>query len=98
MSKTKPEYPRDGCPRCYFPVRAVMVTCDMDEEHERWQCQNVKCGYDEINEYELVTVNSAADMEHADDVVDDTLDAAALLKANKVLPSLSDWVKARVTS
>lgn len=98
MSKTKPEYPRDGGPRCYFPVRAVMVTCDMDEEHERWQCQNVKCGYDEINEYELVTVNSAADMEHADDVVDDTLDAAALLKANKVLPSLSDWVKARVAS
>ncbi len=34
----------------------------------------------------------------ADDDVDDTLDAAALLKANKVLPSLSDWVKARVAS
>ncbi len=73
---------RDGCPECEGPVVAVLITCDLGEEHVRYECTD--CGEDAIRESELVTVTES-----------DLLDAAAELQAGRVLPALVPWVKAR---
>lgn len=85
------EYPRDGCPECNGPVKAVLVTCDLDEEHERWDCQNKDCNETSIHEDDLVRVNGPEEYP-----VEEMLDVAAELKAGRVMPSLVPWVKARV--
>ena len=79
------EYPRNGCPACQGRVAAVQVTCDLDEEHERWECED--CDDFDLRGDEIITVYGPPD---------GTLDAAALLQAGHVLPSLVSWVKSRV--
>lgn len=82
------EFPRDGCPECKGKVEPEMVTCDLDEEHERWRC--VACDEDDLTEDDLIRV-------YAEDVPpDETLDVAKVLQAGRVMPALVPWVKARV--
>lgn len=94
---TKAEYPREGCPECHGPVTAVLVTCDMDEEHERFNCKNETCRERDICEDDLVWVKSVEDypagLEEAA-----TLNAADLLATGKVMPSLREWVTQRVAT
>ncbi len=81
------EYPRNGCPECQGRVEAVLMWCDLDEEHERWACE--VCDADVFRYDALIRV-------YADPPSFGDLDAAALLQAGHVLPSLAPWVKSKV--
>lgn len=80
------EYPRNGCPDCGGPVTEILLTCDLDEDHERWKCKD--CDECDLRDDDLITVSGPPD----------TLDLAALLQAGKVLPEFVDWVKSKVAS
>lgn len=86
-----PAYPREGCPACKGPVEMTVLTCDLDEEHERWTCLDTDCGEDEIREDDLARVENEGQY-----LGTDALDPARVLKAGKVMPSMVEWVKARV--
>jgi hypothetical protein len=88
------DYPRWACPECGGPVEAVVVTCDLDEDHERWNCLDPECdAWDDMAEDDLKWITEAPAGYTPPDPI---LDPAALLKAGKVLPSYREWVSKKV--